>query len=99
MTDRTGLARATATGDPDSDVQLIDQFRDVQRLAHNHPRGLTTEVLIEGTLVYDNIARATSEVYPRYRRFASARSVMNLSCFCQCSDLVCLGGLGVPLKL
>jgi hypothetical protein len=99
MTDRTSLARATATGDPDSDVQLIDQFRDAQGLAHNHPCGLTTKVLIEGTLVDDDIAGAASEIYPRYRRFSSARSVMNLSCFCQCSDLVYLSGFAVPLKL
>ena len=57
-TDGAGLTAGTAAADIDIDVELVGQIDGFQRLAHDHARGLATEVIVDGLLVDGDVAVA-----------------------------------------
>lgn len=56
MLDGTGLARGTATGDIDKDIELADVVGQLEGLVHHHLGGLAPEKFVEGTLIDDDLA-------------------------------------------
>src|SRR5690606_28486678 len=76
VTDRAGLTKAAATGNTDTHVELADEINALQRLTHDHARHFTTEILVDGAIVDDDIAAAGFQVHPRSGGFAAAGAVV-----------------------
>src|SRR5690606_2012720 len=59
--DRTGLAGGAAAGGGDDDVEALGVLGQLERLAHDHARGLTAEELIQRTAVDGDVARTLAQ--------------------------------------
>src|SRR3546814_5649685 len=59
--DRTGLAGGAAAAGGDEDVEALGVLGQLERLAHDHARGLAAEELVERTLVDGDLAGAAAQ--------------------------------------
>src|SRR5690606_3627917 len=80
QTDRTGLAGGTPAGNGDVDVELVGRLGQLERLAHDHPRGFTTEKLFDGALVDGDVALTLAQVHAGGGGLAAAGAVVLLDC-------------------
>ncbi len=63
MTNRASLTVSATANNSHNHIKLLGRVSGFQRLPHDHTRSLTTEVLIQGTLVYSNIAGTRLDKY------------------------------------
>jgi len=84
VTNGASLTGGATTTDGDLDVDLVAHCGNVQRLAYNHAGGLTTEVLIQGAVVYHDIAAAGGDEHTSSGAFAASGSIKR---FCHDLDL------------
>src|SRR5262245_13002998 len=54
--DRGGLRRYTAAADVHREVVLAAGVGELERLMHDHPRRLASEIVLEGSVVDDQLA-------------------------------------------
>src|SRR5207249_9711585 len=74
VTDGPSLPRESAAADDHGDVHLVELLDDFERLLEDHLAGLAPEVLVEGTAVDDELARAGLHPHPRHRLLAAPGS-------------------------
>src|SRR5690606_25702602 len=74
--DRTGLAGGAAAGGGDDDVELVGRLGQLERLAHDHARGLTAEELVQRTAVDGDVARTLAQEHAGGGRLATAGAVV-----------------------
>src|SRR5690606_25951424 len=79
-TDRTGLAGGAAAGNGDVDVELVGRLGQLERLAHDHARGLAAEELVDRALVDGDLAIALAQVDAGGGGLAAAGAVILLDC-------------------
>src|SRR6266446_5314083 len=72
VTDGPSLPREPAAADDHGDVHLVELLDDLERLLEDHLAGLAPEVLVEGTVVDDELARAGLHPHPRDRLLAAS---------------------------
>src|SRR5690606_32286609 len=75
----TGLTEATAAAHSDVYVELINQINVFQWLTNHHARNRTTEVLVEGAIIYSDNTSASGNKYARGRGLATTSTIV-LSC-------------------
>src|SRR5690606_24326350 len=74
--DRTGLAGGAAAGGGDDDVELVDRLGQLERLAHDHARGLAAEELVQRTAVDGDVATALAQEHAGGGGLATASAVV-----------------------
>src|SRR5690606_13715205 len=74
--DRTGLAGGAAAAGGDDDVELVAGLGQLQRLAHDHARGLTAEELVQRTAVDGDVAAALAQEHAGGGGLATAGAVV-----------------------
>src|ERR1041385_3916168 len=72
--DRPRLPRDAAAGDVDVDVETAGRLRELERLEHDHARGLAAEVFFQRAVVDPEAAFAFLQIDPGDRGLAAARS-------------------------
>src|SRR5690606_21772562 len=70
--DGAGLAGGATALDRDHDVELLGRLGQLERLAHDHARGLAAEELVDRTLVDGDVAAALAQEHARGGRLATA---------------------------
>src|SRR5688572_24676560 len=78
MADGAGLTSRAAAVDIHVDVEAIDHLHRLERLAHDHARGLAPEELFERAVVDIYLAGAGAQAHPRGRGLAAAGSVVRV---------------------
>src|SRR3546814_18435732 len=72
----TGLAGGDAAGGGDEDVEALGVLGQLERLAHDHARGLAAEELVERTLVDGALAGAAAQAHAGGGGLATAGAVI-----------------------
>src|SRR3546814_4320901 len=78
--DRTGLAGGAAAAGGDEDVEALGVLGQLERLAHDHARGLAAEELVERTLVDGDLAGAAAQEHAGGGGLATAGAVILGDC-------------------
>src|SRR5688572_26639472 len=78
MTDRTRLTGDAPAVDVHFDIEAIDHLYRLERLAHDHPRSLATEELLDRSIVDANAALARPQVNAGSRGLAAAGAVIGV---------------------
>src|SRR5712664_2266860 len=69
--DGAGLPREAAAADVDRDVHLAELLDHLERLLEDHLAGVAPEVLVQGPVVDDEVARARLHAHPGDRLLAA----------------------------
>src|SRR3546814_6259661 len=94
--DRTGLAGGASAAGVDEDVEALGVLGQLERLAHDHARGLAAEELVERTLVDGDLAGAAAQEHAGGGGLATAGAVILGDCHeLDIQDLRLLGGVRV----
>src|SRR5690606_36116166 len=92
--DGAGLAGGAATGGGDHDVEALGVPGQLERLAHDHARGLAAEELVQRTVVDGDLARAAAQEHAGGGGLATAGAVILVDCHdLDIQDLRLLGGV------
>src|SRR5688572_8544851 len=76
--DGAGLAGDATTLDGDRDVELVGHLGQLERLAHDHARGLAAEEFVEQTAVDGDLAAAAAQEHAGGGGLATASAVVLL---------------------
>src|SRR5690606_11145459 len=94
--DGAGLAGGAAAVGRHEDVEALGVLRELERLAHDHPRGLAAEELVERTRVDGDGAGTAAQEHAGGGGFATAGAVILGDCHdLDIQDLRLLGGVRV----
>src|SRR5690606_33254533 len=94
--DRTGLAGGAAAAGGDEDVERFGVLGQLERLAHDHARGLATEELVQRTVVDGDLAGTAAQEHAGGGGLATAGAVVLSDCHdLDIQDLRLLGGVRV----
>src|SRR5690606_5681208 len=77
---RAGLAGGATALDRDLDVELVGRLGQLQRLAHDHARGLAAEEVLDRAIVDGDVAAALAQENARGGRLATAGAVILSGC-------------------